>query len=103
MNLHSPPKSSTKYMYSIQIVGFILIRLYFTTSHFHTCVLCKERSLFPFDFLAQFSATYLSSFVGIVLTELGLYTMSKQVSAFQFSWSAVSLPSLSSTIQHRLR
>jgi len=27
---------------SIQILGFILICLYFTTSHFHTCVLCKE-------------------------------------------------------------
>jgi len=34
---------------SIQILGFILICLYFTTGHFHTCVLCKEYSLFPFN------------------------------------------------------
>ena len=50
---------------SIQILGFILICLYFTTVHFHTCVLCKEYSLFPFSFLAQFSAT-VSSFMGIM-------------------------------------
>ena len=35
-------------MNSTPILGFILIRLYFTIDHFHTCVLCKERSLFPF-------------------------------------------------------
>ena len=29
---------------SIQIFGFILICLYFTTGHFHPCVLCKECS-----------------------------------------------------------
>ena len=34
---------------STQILGFILICLYFTTGHFHTCVLCKEYSLFPFN------------------------------------------------------
>jgi len=33
---------------STQILGCILICLYFTTGHFHTCVLCKECSLFPF-------------------------------------------------------
>jgi len=49
---------------SIQILGFNLICLYFTTAHFHTCVLCKECSLFLFEFLAQFSAT-VSSFTGI--------------------------------------
>jgi len=32
---------------STQILGVILICLYFTTGHFHTCVLCKECSLFP--------------------------------------------------------
>jgi len=42
---------------STQILGFILICLYFTTGHFQKCVLCKECSLFPFKFLAQFSAT----------------------------------------------
>ena len=31
-----------------QIIGFILICLYFTTGHFHTCLLCNECSLFPF-------------------------------------------------------
>ena len=51
---------------STQILGFILICLYFTTGHFHTCVvLCKECSLCPFQFLAQFSAT-VSSFMGIL-------------------------------------
>jgi len=30
---------------STHILGFILICLYFTTGHFHTCVLCKECSL----------------------------------------------------------
>ena len=34
---------------STEILGFILICLYFTTGHFHTCVLCKESSLFPFN------------------------------------------------------
>ena len=34
---------------STQILGFILICLYFTTDHFHTCVLCKECSRYlPF-------------------------------------------------------
>ena len=32
---------------STQILGFILICLYFTTGHFRTRVLCKECSLFP--------------------------------------------------------
>jgi len=27
---------------STQILGSILISLYFTTGHFHTCILCKE-------------------------------------------------------------
>ena len=51
---------------SKQILGFILICLYFTTGHFHTCVLCKERSLFAFFILAQFSAT-VSSSMGILV------------------------------------
>ena len=33
---------------SIQILGFILIYLYFTTGHFLACVLCKECSQFSF-------------------------------------------------------
>jgi len=37
---------------SIQILGFILICLYFTTGRFHTCVLCKECSLFAFSWLS---------------------------------------------------
>jgi len=49
---------------STQILGFIMICLFFTTGHFHTCVLCKECILFPVSFLAQFSAT-VSSFMGI--------------------------------------
>jgi len=36
MNLHS--LSKTKKINSIQILGFILICLYFTTCHFHTGV-----------------------------------------------------------------
>ena len=61
MNLHSPSKSNT-------ILGFILICLSFTTSHFHTRVLCKECSLYyiPFLILGSVSAT-VSSFVGIKL------------------------------------
>ena len=38
---------------SIQILGFILICLFFTTGHFHTCILCKEYSLFPFLILGS--------------------------------------------------
>ena len=34
---------------SIQILGFILICLYFTTGHFHTFVLCKNIAYFPFN------------------------------------------------------
>ena len=37
---------------SIQILVFILICLYFTTGRFHTCVLCKECSLFAFSWLS---------------------------------------------------
>jgi len=33
---------------STQILGFILICLYFRSGHFYTCVLCKECSLFLF-------------------------------------------------------
>ena len=33
---------------STQILGFILICFYFTTGHFHTCVLYRECSIFPF-------------------------------------------------------
>ena len=34
---------------STRILGLILICLYFTTGHFHTCVLCKECSRYlPF-------------------------------------------------------
>jgi len=49
---------------SIRILDFILICLYFTTGHFHTCVLFIECSLFPLKLLAQFSAT-VSSFMVI--------------------------------------
>ena len=38
---------------STQILGFILICLYFTTGHFHTCVLGKECSLFAFLILGS--------------------------------------------------
>jgi len=35
---------------STQILGFILTCLYFTTGHFHTCVLCKKNvAYFPFN------------------------------------------------------
>jgi len=40
---------------STQILGFILICLYFATNHFHTCVLlCKECSQFPFNYWLSF-------------------------------------------------
>ena len=39
---------------STQILGLILICLYFTTRHFHTCVLCKECSRYlPFLILGS--------------------------------------------------
>ena len=39
---------------STQILGLILICLYFTTGHFHTCVLCKECSRYlPFLILGS--------------------------------------------------
>jgi len=42
-NLHSPSKSNTN---SRQNLDYILTRLSFTTGHFHTRVLCKERGLY---------------------------------------------------------
>ena len=62
-----------KHKNSIQILGFILICLYFTTGHLHPGVLCEECSLLPFYFLAQFSATV--SFVRIAV-EYGSLTLS---------------------------
>ena len=44
MNLHSPSKSNTN---STQIRGFLLMCVSFTTGYFHTCVFCKECSLYP--------------------------------------------------------
>jgi len=39
---------------STQILGLILICLYFTTGHFHTCILCKECSRYlPFLILGS--------------------------------------------------
>ena len=44
---------------STQIVGLILIYLYFTTGHFHTCVLCKECSRYlPFLILGSVFSDY---------------------------------------------
>ena len=44
---------------STQIVGLILICLYFTTGHFHTCVLCKECSRYlPFLILGSVFSDY---------------------------------------------
>ena len=62
---------------STQILGLILIRLYFTTGHFQKCVLCKECSLFPFKFLAQFSAT--------VPFFMGIYPVPKNTSRYRWS------------------
>ena len=61
-------------------MALFFICLYFTTDHFHTCVLCEECSLFPFQFLAQFSAT-LSSFIGISLS-LELFRIDKKSKKF---------------------
>jgi len=42
------PRESFRGDNNTQILGFILICWYFATGHFHTYVLCKECSLFPF-------------------------------------------------------
>ena len=56
-------------MNSTQILGCILICLYFTTGHFHTRVLGKECSLFPVLILGSVFSD-VSSFMGIASSAL---------------------------------
>ena len=56
---------------SKQILGFILICLYFTTGHFHICVLTKNVAYFPFNYWLSFQRLTALSFMGIKILLLG--------------------------------
>ena len=57
---------------STQILGFILICLYFTTGHFHTCVLCKECGVAYFSCNSWLSFQRLCRLVWGYATSIGL-------------------------------
>ena len=51
--------------------SLLLLLLYFTTGHFHICVLTKNVAYFPFNFSLSFQRLTVLSFMGIKILLLG--------------------------------